>query len=53
MEETKKVILVIGLAVIMALLGYAVEGFFGAAMGFVLTIVIIWFFSLWKKYSGS
>jgi len=49
MEETTKVFLVIGLAVVMAFIGYAVKGAFGAAMGFVLTLLIIWLFSVWKK----
>jgi hypothetical protein len=52
MEETRKVILVIGSAVIMALLGYAIRGGFGAAMGFVLTLLIVWLFSIWKKNSS-
>lgn len=51
MQETMKVTLVIGLAVLMSFIGYAVRGGFGAIMGFVLTLVIIGFFVIWKKYA--
>jgi hypothetical protein len=49
MEETMKVVVVVGSAILVGMLGMVVKGAFGAVMGFVLTIVIIAFFSLWKN----
>ncbi len=46
-----KVSAVVGLAVIMAFIGYAIKGGLGAAMGFVLTLLIVWIFSVWKRSS--
>ena len=51
-EETMKVAAVVGLAVLMSFIGFAVKGGFGAAMGFVITLLIIGFFVIWKKYSN-
>ena len=53
MEETKKVGFVVGSAVLMAFIGYAIKGGFGAAMGFVLTLLIIGLFVIWKKMQSS
>ena len=52
MEETIKVGAVVGSAVIMAFIGYAIRGGFGAAMGFVLTLLVVWLFSVWKRSSS-
>ena len=51
-EETMKIAAVVGLAVLMSLIGFAMKGGFGAVMGFALTILIIGFFVIWKKYSN-
>jgi len=48
MEETKKITAVIGLAVLMSLIGAAIKGLFGAVMGFILTLLVIGLFALWK-----
>jgi len=48
-----KVALVIGSAVLMSLIGFAINGAFGAVMGFVLTILIIGLFSLWKNMQNN
>jgi len=49
MEETKKITAIIGLTVLMSLIGSAISGLFGAVMGFVLTLLIIGLFTLWKN----
>ena len=48
-----KVAEVIGLAVLMSLIGFAIKGVFGAMMGFVITLLIIWLFNLWKRYRDN
>jgi len=48
-----KVVLVIGLAVLTSLIGYAVKGTFGAIMGFIIVLLIVGFFVIWKRYSES
>lgn len=48
-----KVAIVISSAVLMSLIGFAVKGGFGAVMGFVLTMLIIGLFSVWKKYANN
>ena len=53
MEETRKVFWIIGLAVVMGLLGYAVKGSFGAMMGFVITLLIVGLFIIWRKYANN
>ncbi len=52
MQETMKVALVIGSAILMSFIGYAIRGRFGAVMGFVLTLVIVGLFVIWKKYAS-
>jgi len=52
-EETMKVAVVICSAVLMSLIGMAIKGVFGAVMGFVLTMLIIGFFVIWKKYGNG
>ena len=49
METTNKVIATVGLAIVVSLLGYMIKGAFGAAMGFVLTLLVIGLFSIWNK----
>ena len=46
MEETNKILLSIVAAVLVALFGYAIKGFFGLVIGFVCTILTIWIFSI-------
>ena len=48
-----KVAIVIGLAVLMSFIGFAVKGGFGAAMGFVITLLIVGFLVIWKKYGNG
>ena len=53
MEEGTKVFLIIGLAVLIGIFGYAVKGTFGAVMGFVITLLIVGLFIIWKNYAGN
>jgi len=53
MEETQKVTAVIISCVVMGLAGFAIKGIFGAIMGFVLTFLVIWFFTIWNNYKGE
>lgn len=53
MEETGKVTLVVVSAIIMSIIGLALKGLFGAIMGFLLTLLAVGFYVIWRKYSGD
>ena len=44
METTKQVGLTVGGAVIASLIGYAIKGFFGLVMGFILVFLVVGLF---------
>lgn len=50
MEETTKIALVVGGAVAGSIIGLALKGLTGAVLGFILTLLIIKLFSIWKNY---
>jgi len=51
MEESAKIFWVVFLTVLMSIIGFAVKGTFGAVMGFLLTLLIIGLFVIWRKYN--
>ncbi len=53
MEETTKVFLIVGLAVLMSFLGYIVKGAFGSIMAFIITLLVAGLFIIWKKNAES
>jgi predicted PurR-regulated permease PerM len=50
MEETKKIAIVIASAIVGSIIGLGFKGVFGAIMGFILTLIVIKLFSIWKNY---
>jgi hypothetical protein len=50
MEEMTKVVLSVVSAVIVSLIGLALKGVFGAIMGFLLVLIAVGLFKIWKKY---
>lgn len=53
MIEINKVTIVVVAAVLVSFIGLAIKGVFGAVMGFLLTLLIVGFFVIWRKYSNS
>ncbi len=53
MIETNKVTIVVVAAILISVIGLAIKGVFGAVMGFLLTLLVVGFFVVWKKYSNS
>jgi hypothetical protein len=49
MREETKILLAVGSAVVIALIGFWTYGILGGVMGFIITLLIIGLFSIWGK----
>jgi len=53
MEKSTKVAWVVSSAVIISFVGLAVKGLLGAVLGFILTLLVVGLFAIWKKYGNG